>query len=728
MKRYCWIICIALLMSPSLLVAQERTELSLRDAVIGAYGELKPKPLQRFQWMPEGSGYSFMQGEGNAARLVIKNATSKTQQEITFSKLNSGVESTGYLAMRFFPSVSWISNSEFLFDYYQKIFVYNIETETTRFVMDYDSEAANADIHPDDLLLAYTLENNLFVKKQDGKVHEVTAHSDKAVVAGQAIARVEFGITKGIFWSPNGEKLAFFEKDESNIPEFPVVDYASEPTALKSVRYPLSGKETEIPKVGVFDPSTGQKHYLQIGEPKEKYLTNLTWSPDGKSIYLVELNRDQNRLELVRYDAQRGERLEVLFSEEQEKYIEPQHGPIFIPDASGDFLWYSYRDGFNHMYRYKSNGKLVGQITRGDFDIDGIVGFDEKGQTLFVTAFEPVLEKHLFKVNLKSTKMTGITKESGYHDATMSADHRFVMVQWSSPEIPARNDLYSADGTFIKTIHTAEDPLKDLMIGTSEIVTIPADDGSDLYGRLVKPSDFDPEKSYPVLVYVYGGPHVQLVNKAWLHSAGLWMHYLAEQGYLVFTLDNRGTAHRGIEFEQASFRQLGTVEIQDQLSGVEYLKSLPYADIENMAVYGWSFGGFMATSLMLRTPGVFKAAVGGGTVSDWRSYEVMYTERYMDTPEQNPEGYELSDLKEYTANLTGDLLLIHGTSDDVVTMDHSMDLLKSFIDNGKQVDYFLYPGHAHNVHGIDRVHLLEKVLNYVIEKVPSTATTDESGE
>ena len=717
MTRYFRILALLLIINPFQLSAQE--ELTLRNAVIGAYGELKPTPLQRFQWMPDGSGYSFMQGEGDATRLVVKEVDGNAHQEVTFSMLNAGVESTGYLAMRFFPAVSWISNTEFLFDYYQKIFVYNIETETTRFIMDYDEAAANADLNAHSMSLAFTKENNLFVKTEGGKVHPVTAHSDKAIVAGQAIARVEFGITKGTFWSPKGAQLAFYEKDETNVPEFPVVDYSSEPAMLKSVRYPLSGQGTEIPKVGVFDPSSGKTMYLKTGEPKEKYLTNLTWSPDGKHIYLVELNRDQKELQLVKYNAQTGDRLEVLFSEGHDKYIEPQHGPIFIPDASGDFLWYSYRNGFNHLYRYKSNGKLVGQITKGDFDIDGIVGFDEKGQTLFVTAFEPVLEKHVIRINLKNKKTNRITTKTGYHTAIMSADHRYLMVQWSAPDVPAQNDLYSTDGNLVKTLHTSENPLAGIEIGTSEIVQMSAKDGTDLYGRLVKPSDFDPAKKYPVLVYVYGGPHVQLVNKAWLNSAGLWMLYLAEQGYLVFTVDNRGSAHRGMEFEQASFRRLGTVEIEDQLSGVEYLKSLPFADTENMAVYGWSFGGFMATSLMLRTPGVFKTAVGGGTVSDWRSYEVMYTERYMDTPQQNPDGYKLSDLKEYTSNLSGDLLLVHGTADDVVTMDHSMDLLKSFIDNGKHVDYFLYPGHAHNVHGIDRVHLKEKVLNYIMEKVPA---------
>jgi dipeptidyl-peptidase-4 len=281
--------------------------------------------------------------------------------------------------------------------------------------------------------------------------------------------------------------------------------------------------------------------------------------------------------------------------------------------------------------------------------------------------------------------------------------------------MPSADWIINFKGKIVKKLMESEDKLADYKIGTAEIGTIKAKDGTKLYTRLIKPHDFDPNKKYPVLVYVYGGPHAQLITNSWLDGASLWMYWMAEQGYLVYTVDNRGSAERGFEFESQIHRQLGTVEIEDQLAGVEYLKSLPYVDGDRLAVHGWSFGGFMTTSLMLRTPDVFQVGVAGGPVTDWKYYEIMYGERYMDRPEQNKEGYEQASLMTHAENLKGDLLLIHGTSDDVVVMQHNLALVQKFVELGIQMDFFPYPMHKHNVRGKDRVHLMRKVLNYVLE-------------
>ncbi|MEY3075607.1 MAG: hypothetical protein RJB25_1250, partial [Bacteroidota bacterium] len=261
----------------------------------------------------------------------------------------------------------------------------------------------------------------------------------------------------------------------------------------------------------------------------------------------------------------------------------------------------------------------------------------------------------------------------------------------------------------------SKEKLADYKVGKAEIITLTGKDGSTLYSRLIKPSNFDPSKKYPVLVYVYGGPHAQMVTNSWLDGANLWMYWMAEQGYLVYTLDNRGSGERGFAFESQIHRQLGNVEMEDQLTGVDYLKSLPYVDGQRLAVHGWSYGGFMTTSLMLRQTGIFNVGVAGGPVTDWKYYEIMYGERYMDRPEQNQEGYAANSLLNYTKYLKGKLLLIHGSVDDVVVMQHNEALLKSFIENEVQVDYFVYPMHPHNVLGKDRAHLMEKVLTYIID-------------
>lgn len=702
---------------------QEKSTLTLKEAVIGAQGELKPTSLKQFTWLPDDNGYSFKEGEGDAERLVVKSASKRDHQEITLSLLISALAKIDYSALRNFPVVTWTSNTEFVFQHDHNLFQFDIESDEVKLLYPYDEKAENADLEKNKLNLAYTISNNLYVAFADGKVEQVTRHENDAVISGQAIHRYEFGIQKGTFWSPDGDKLAFYEKDDSAIPEFPIVDYTAEPVEVKGVRYPLAGNPSQIPAVGIFSTDSRKTIYLQTGPRKEHYLTNLTWSPDGSSIFLAQLDRDQRHMMLVKYDAGTGAPLDTLVEEKSDRYVEPLHGPRFIPGGRGEFLWFSERNGFNHLYRYSADGKLKGQVTRGNFEVADIVGFDPKGKNVWVTAYHPVLEKHCYKVDLRNGRFTAITEQQGVHNASLSADGRYLMVDWSGPEVPRKNDLYASDGQLIKNLHTSENPLENKVVGSTEIVTIPSGDGTDLYGRLIKPSHFDSTKKYPVLIYVYGGPHVQMVDRSWLNGAGMWMHYFAEQGYLIFTLDNRGSANRGREFEQAVFRQLGTLEVQDQLQGVYYLQQQPFVDPENFAVYGWSYGGFMAGSLMMRVPGIFKTGIAGGAVADWRNYEVMYTERYMDTPQQNPEGYERADLKSYAANLKGDLLLIHGTADDVVILDHTMDLIKKFIDMGVQVDYFNYPGYGHNVRGKDRLHLKQKIFNYLKDHVPP-ATND----
>jgi dipeptidyl-peptidase-4 len=290
---------------------------------------------------------------------------------------------------------------------------------------------------------------------------------------------------------------------------------------------------------------------------------------------------------------------------------------------------------------------------------------------------------------------------------------QFFIDQYSSVTVPNKIDILSHDGRLIKSLLTATNPYAGKSIGKVELFTIPGSSGDQLHCRIIKPSNFDKTKKYPVLVYVYGGPHAQMVTNSWLGGASLWMNQLAEEGYIVFTLDTRGSANRGKKFQQCIHRQLGTVEMEDQLTGVNWLKAQPFVDASRMAVHGWSFGGFMTTSLMLKSPGTFKVGVAGGPVIDWSMYEVMYGERYMDTPQENPQGYQNANLTGFVKNLQGKLLMIHGMDDDVVVMQHNVNFLKACVDNKVQVDFFAYPGHAHNVRGKDRVHLMTKVIEYI---------------
>jgi dipeptidyl-peptidase-4 len=348
-----------------------------------------------------------------------------------------------------------------------------------------------------------------------------------------------------------------------------------------------------------------------------------------------------------------------------------------------------------------------------------MLGFDAKEKTLFIEAtIDDPLQNNICKVEVKSGKTERLSTETGVHGGTLSPDATYILDRWSANEVPGKVDLISSNGKNIRTIFKSEDPLKDYNLGENKLVALKTKDGKyDLFGRLILPNDFDPAKKYPVVVYVYGGPHSQLVTKGWQNQARWWQYYMASRGYIAFTLDNRGTSNRGRAFETAIHRNLGVLETEDQMQGIEYLLSLPYVDADRIGVHGWSYGGFMTLNLKLKHPEIFKVAAAGGPVVDWNMYEIMYGERYMDMPQENPEGYKNSDMTNYVENLDGKLMLIHGVQDATVVMQHSMKFLRECVKQNKQVDFFAYPIHEHNVRGKDRVHLMEKVSRYFFENL-----------
>jgi dipeptidyl-peptidase-4 len=456
---------------------------------------------------------------------------------------------------------------------------------------------------------------------------------------------------------------------------------------------------------------------LDIDTSDEHYLTNLSWTPDEKFVLVAEINRAQNHVWYNRYYVSTGKKVNTLFEETNEKWTEPEHDAVFLPKSNNNFLWFSERDGFMNLYHYTTEGKLVKQVTKFNWVVTGILGFDESGKNVFITGTgaDP-REMHVFKVNLKTGKHTKLTTANGTHSTQLSTNGNYLIDNYSSLTIPTKIDIVDINKGKSTSIFTAENPLKNYNLGTTEFVNLKGKNGTDLYAKITKPANFDATKKYPVLVYVYGGPHAQLVKNSWLAGSNLWMVAFASlENYIVFTIDNRGSENRGFAFESSIHRNLGDVEIEDQLTGIDYLKSLDFVDSKRIAVNGWSYGGFMTTSLMLRNPGVFTTAVAGGPVTDWKYYEVMYGERYMDTPQENPEGYEKAKVHNYIKNLDGKLLLIHGSVDPVVVPQHSMTLLQEAVKQKVQIDFFTYPMHEHNVGGVDRAHLIKKMMDYIVE-------------
>lgn len=590
--------------------------------------------------------------------------------------------------------------------------VYDFEKNT--FVVAYPQAAkaggTNIDFTPQGGHIAYTVGNNLYV---DNK--QVT-DEPRGIVCGQSVHRNEFGITKGTFWSPQGTLLAFYRMDESMVTEYPLVDITARVGKVDPIRYPMAGMTSHKVQVGIYNPATEQTLYLNTGDPTDRYFTNIAWAPDEKSLFLIEVNRDQNHAKLCQYDAASGQLTQVLYEETHPKYVEPQQPITFLPWDGTQFIYQSQKDGYNHLYLMSTDKSVEPrQLTSGEWLVQSILGFNTKKQEVIITATkESPLQSNIYKVRVKDGKLTPIDNGQGVHAAQLSASGTYLIDNWSSPDVPRDIDLRStADGKETARLLTAEDPFKGLVMPTVETGTLKAADGkTDLYWRMLKPRDFDPSKKYPVIVYVYGGPHLQLITANYMYAARGWDLYMANKGYILFTLDNRGSLNRGLEFENCTFRHLGIEEGKDQVKGIEYLKSLPYVDASRIGVHGWSFGGHMTTALMLRYPDLFKVGVAGGPVIDWKYYEVMYGERYMDRPEQNPEGYKQCDLKQYVQNLKGHLLMIHDDHDDTVVPQHTLSFLKACVDARTYPDFFLYPCHKHNVLGRDRVHLHEKITRY----------------
>lgn len=577
---------------------------------------------------------------------------------------------------------------------------------------------------PQSKATAYVKDWQLYVGDADGVQHKITSDGSSDIVYGKSVHRDEFGIYKGTFWSPDGQKLAFYRMDQSMVADYPLVNTSTRIATLEADKYPMAGEAMHKVTVGVYDMKTDKTIYLKAGDPTDRYFTNVSWSPDSRTIYIQELNRDQNDMQLVSYDAVSGNRLKVLYTEQHDKYVEPQHPITFLPWDSSKFILQSQKDGYNHLYIFDKDGNQLKQLTQGKWVVLDILGFNAAKKQVIIRSTEcNPLQNNLFAVDVKTGKRTLLDNGRGCHanvwqadggcSSALSASGTFIYDSYTEPDVPRNIDVIDIAKVSRRQLFSAENPWKGYDVPEYSCGTIKAADGStDLYYRMVKPTNFDPQKKYPTVIYVYGGPHARNVEARWNWYSRGWETYMAQKGYLLFILDNRGSKDRGRDFEQATFRHLGQEEMKDQVKGAEFLKSLPYVDADRIGVHGWSFGGFMTISLMVNYPDIFKVGVAGGPVIDWSLYEVMYGERYMDTPQDNPEGYEQTNLIRKAKDLKGKLQIIQGMNDPTVVPQHCMQFIHECNIVGTQPDFYVYPGEPHNMRGHQSTHLHERITQY----------------
>lgn len=690
-----------LLMSASLLA--QKKNVTMEDAVLGLSTNLRIENLNQVQWIPNQNAYTQNVKTSYGEALIKK--------EVPSLKTDTIFRSSQFENKRI-PSLNWINDKQAYYSTktgYKTITTAGQQNDWLKL----PDNAENVEFDATNNQVGYVIDNNLFFVDKAGKTHQITKDGKYEIVNGKSVHQNEFGIHKGIFISPKGNLVAFYRMDQTAVTDYPIIDWSVQPAVNKNIKYPFAGTKNHTVTLGVYNPSTQKTTFLETHPEVDHYLTSVTWSPDEKHIYIALLSRNQKHMELNQYDAVSGKLIKTLFKEDDAKYVEPQNELHFIPGKNNEFVWWSQRDGFMHLYRFNTDGKLLNQITKGDWIVTDLVGENaKKKEFLIMTTKDSPKDRHLYAVNWENGKLRKITTDAGTHNVSVSTNGEYAIDNWSNDNTPRKIDVLDANGKFKQNILTAQNPLANYNTAKVENVTLKTDDGTDLYGKLIYPTNFDSSKKYPIIVYLYNGPHAQLITNRFPATGNLWYDHLAEKGYVVFTMDGRGSANRGLKFEQAIHGNVATTEMNDQMKGVDFLKTLPFVDAERMGIHGWSYGGFMTTSFMLRKPDVFKVGVAGGPVLDWTQYEIMYTERYMESPLDNPEGFKNTNLINRVKDLKGKLLMIHGAQDNVVVWQHSIDFIREAVKNGVQMDYFVYPGHEHNVRGKDRVHLMQKITDY----------------
>ncbi|NBL63938.1 prolyl oligopeptidase family serine peptidase [Flavobacterium sp. NST-5] len=697
--------------------------LTIEEATFGQYRNFAVENMVAPQWRKDTKTLTYL--DNSYQNLSAKSAENNWSETVLVSKteLENALKqkfSNDSFQLRMFPyAYSWVSKN---------VLEFEVDGKNSKYVVQFDvatkqissgiaiaSEGRNQIISSDAKKVAWLSENNIKITHNNETI-SVTNDENKGIVNGSDYThRQEFGINRGMWWSPKSDKLAFYRKDETMVTDYPLIDFGARIAATNNIKYPMAGEKSEEVTLVIFDINSKKSVTLQTGEPKEQYLTCVTWEPSGKFVYVGLLNRGQNHLKLNKYDASTGTLVKTLFEEKAPTYVEPLHDLTFLPNSDSQFLYRSENNGFEQLYLYNTDGKLLKNLGYKDVVVTSLLNFDSEVKNVFyIGTTNDGLDRQFFKVDLKSGKTTQLSSVSGMHSGSINSDGTLLFDQYSNVNTPNTILIKNLKNNSIANLVEAKDPYEGkTVLPKMELVKITAADGrTPLNGRLIYPANFDANKKYPVMVYVYGGPHAQLVQNEWLGGGSLFDYYMAQNGYVVFTVDNRGSDARGKDFEHVIHRNLGVNEMADQMKGIEFLKSKSFVDQEKIGVYGWSFGGFMTTSLMLNHNDVFKVGVAGGPVTNWKFYEIMYGERYMDTPQENENGYDNNNVVKKADQLKGRLLMIHGAQDPVVVQQHSMEFIQACIKAGKQVDYFLYPTHEHNVSGRDRIHLNQKIADY----------------
>ena len=664
-------------------------------------------------WTPDGKGLSYFETKGSGkdakAELWLMDATSGERRLLVAAdKLESilpadtlrPTQATG-LGRRAPSQYQWApDDAGILFQGPTALAWLDLKTQTGRTLVSGKATLADPKISPDGRSLSFVRDHNVWlVNLADGKERAVTLGGTEEIRKGELdwVYPEELDIKTAYWWAPDSSAIAYLEMDERKVSQYPLVDFSSPSGEAEMERYPTAGGANPIVRVFVASLNGGEPRAIDIGAETDIYVPRVNWLTDSKHLAIQRLNRPQTILDLLIADAGTGKTRTVL-TESDPNWINVSDDLYFLKDGKR-FLWSSERSGYRHLYLFDLERKQLTQLTKGEWEVTSLDGVDEaKGLVYFTATEKSLLERHLYRVALDGTAFTSITKEAGTHAAIFSPNASAFYDTYSNTAAPQRQDLYRADGSRIAAINenrVAE--LADYHFSPMEFLTVQSHDGVALNASIIKPRDFSPQKKYPVLVYTYGGPHAQVVRNGWGGANFLWHQLMAQKGYIIFSLDNRGSAGRGHAFETSLHFRMGAQELSDQRDGVRYLKSLPYVDANRIGIWGWSYGGHMTLHAMFEAGDDFKAGFAGGPVTDWRYYDSIYTERYLGLPQKNGKGYQDSSPVKYAAQLKGKLLIAHGTGDDNVHFANTLAVINDLIEAGKYVEILPFPGRGHGV-------------------------------
>jgi dipeptidyl-peptidase-4 len=717
------ILCVALFSIAA--VAQDKKPIEFNHVVDGSFS---PKSVQNIRWMNDGDYYSATK-DNKIIQYHIVDGTEKVLFDgAKFSGSDAGkpFQIQGYqfssdetkLLLKTDVEQIWRRSTR------EHYYVYDRTSNRLTKLTKSDEKQQYAELSPSGERAAFVRDNNLFwVDLDTGNETQIThdgAFNKVINGASDWVYEEEFGFAKAWFWSPKGDRIAFYRFDEEQVKEFFMTDWGNLYPGLVKYKYPKAGEKNSIVSIHVYDLTTGKMATMDVGEETDQYIPRINWTRDDNLLAIRRMNRLQNKVDLLFANATSGSARTIL-TEKSDTWIDI-HDDLYFLSNGQQFITTSDKSGYNHIYLYNMKGKQLGQVTKGDFDVTNLIGHNERTYELyFVSTEDSPLQRQLYKIRVDGKKKQKLTERAGWHTINMSRDFKYYIDNWSDYNHPPVVSLHHQDGRTVRTIEDNAGLTQKLSAYNfiqKDFIKLDVN-GVSLNVYVMKPAHFDSTEKYPVLMYVYGGPGSQTVTRRFESGQrAMWHQYLANQGYMIVSVDNRGTGARGRDFKKQTYKKLGQMETADQIAAAKKLAELPYVDGNRIGIWGWSYGGYMSSLALAEGNDVFKTAIAVAPVTNWRFYDTIYTERFMQTPQMNPEGYREGSPLAKAGQIKGNYLLVHGTGDDNVHFQNSIAMINALVAADVEFQTMIYPNRNHGIYGGNtRKHLYKMLSQYILENL-----------